>query len=80
MTLFQPQALAAGLAFKKKKFPAIAAKKIIQFLSTTFARTKRLHLVKNETKLRKFSGWEVPTQKITVTVIYISFKNLLTQT
>ena len=67
MTLFEPQSLAAGLAF-------------IHFLSATFARTKRLHLVKNERRLWKFSRWEVPTQKITVTVIYISFKNLLTQT
>ena len=29
-------------------------------------------------KKRKSWGWEVPTHKITITVIYISFKNLLT--
>ena len=27
----------------------------------------------------KFRGWEVQTQNITMTIIYISFKNLLTK-
>ena len=42
-------------------------------------KTKRLTLVKNESKLRKFSGWEVQSQKITMAIIYVSFNYLLTK-
>ena len=35
-------------------------------------------MVKSKSKLRKFRGWEVQTQNITMTIFYISFKNLLT--
>ena len=36
-------------------------------------------LKKTKSKLRIFRGWEVQTQKNTATIIYISFKNLLTK-
>ena len=50
------------------------------FMRKNFARTKRLNLVKkSRSKLRIFRGWEVQTQKITITIIYISLKNLLTK-
>ena len=45
--------------------------------STNFVRTKRLKLAKDKRKLRTFWGWEVETQKITLTVIYIPFEILL---
>ena len=50
------------------------------FMRKNFVRTKRLNLVKkSRSKLRIFRGWEVQTQKITITIIYISLKNLLTK-
>ena len=50
------------------------------FMRKNFVRTKRLNLVKkSKSKLRIFRGWEVQTQKITITIIYISLKNLLTK-
>ena len=50
------------------------------FIRKNFVRTKRLNLVKkSRSKLRIFRGWEVQTQKITITIIYISLKNLLTK-
>ena len=50
------------------------------FIRKNFVRPKRLNLVKrSRSKLRIFRGWEVQTQKITITIIYISLKNLLTK-
>ena len=50
------------------------------FMRKNSVRTKRLNLVKkSRSKLRIFRGWEVQTQKITITIIYISLKNLLTK-
>ena len=37
-----------------------------------------LKLVKNRNRLTIFSSWEVQKQKIKITMIYISFENLLT--
>ena len=31
----------------------------------------------HKSKLRIFRGWKIQTQKIAITIIYISFKNLL---
>ena len=73
MAIFEPQILAAGVAYKKV-YTAITVKEII---SSNFVRGKRLILVKNKSKLRKFWGWEVETQK--TAMIYISFKKLLTK-
>ena len=36
-------------------------------------------MVKKQSKLRMFRGWEVQTQKITIKMIYISSKNLSTK-
>ena len=47
------------------------------FIRTNFAGTMRLNLVKkSKSKLRMLRGWEVQTQKIRITMIYISSKKL----
>ena len=64
----------------KKPCTTVTAKEIIHFfIRTNSVRTNRLKLVKNKNKLRKRSGLEVQTKKITLTIIYIPLKNMLTK-
>ena len=70
MTIFEPQRLATRVVYKERR---------AHLLTTNLVRKKRLNLVKNKSKLGNVSTWEVLKPKITITVIYISFKSLLTQ-
>ena len=75
----EPQPLATGVAYKKS-FTAVTAEEIIHFfVRTNSVSTNRQTLVKNKSKLRKLSGLEVSTQKITLTIIHIPFENMLTK-
>ena len=55
-----------------------------KFLSFFYRRSNlmrmaRLKLVKNKDKLRTFWGWELQKPKTIIPMIYISYKNLLTE-
>ena len=82
MAILEPQTLATGVAYKRPCTPATVKEIIYFFVSGKKNWSKirdwnKLKLVKNKSKLRKLWGLEVSTQKMTLTIVYIPFENML---